>query len=176
MFPPCIPAPRSSFCYLLQTYSGIGVQLPYTKGIMKRLLTYPEVKHIFGWKDTSTVRRYVQSGDLVRVHLGNGMNTYRITEESALAFIERLKSKYEQESYAERAAKHTARMRKALPEPEPEVMLDSEEIIRQSRLTAPEPTPRQTLDDALANRDAAQGQLPRPARPAGLGFRTMRGI
>lgn len=144
---------------------------------MKRLLTYAETKAIFGWKCTSSVRRYVKSGDLERVHLGNGMNTYRITEESALAFIERLKSKYEQEAYAERAAKHTELMRRlgrAMPLPEPEILLDANEIIRQSRIRAPEPKAQQTLDDALANRNAAMGELPR--RPAGLGFRTVRGL
>ena len=143
---------------------------------MKRLLTYAETKHIFGWKSTSTVRRYVRSGDLVRVQLNAGMASQRITEESALAFIERLKSKYEQEAYAERAAKHTAKMRKALPEPEPEVLLDAEEIIRQSRIRTPEPKPQQTLDDYLAaKRDEAPATVARP-RSAGLGFSSVRGL
>ena len=143
---------------------------------MKKLLTYPEVKQVFGWKSTSTVRRYVRSGDLERVHLGNGMNTYRITEDSVNAFLERLKSKHEQESYAERAAAHTARMRKALPEPAEDVLLDAEEITRQARLRMPEPKPQQTLDDAIANRSAVMGDVPSPARSTRLGFQRVGGL
>lgn len=142
---------------------------------MNKLLTYPEVKAIFGWKSTTSVRRYIASGDLVRVHLGKGMNTYRVTEESAQAFIERLKDKYEQDAYAERAAKHTAHMRRGIPAPEPEVMLDAEEIIRQSRLTAPEPKAKPTLDDYLAEKRYAEQPAPRPVR-SGLGFRAVRGL
>ena len=159
-------------CFLERLLFHNGRNLPLNK-----LLTYPEVKAIFGWKSTTSVRRYVRSGDLERVHLGNGMNTYRITEESALAFVDRLKHRADERTYAERAAKHTEHMRRtgALPEPEPdEVVLDAEEIVRQSRLRTPEPEPQQTLDDALANRNAAMGELPR--RPAGLGFRTVRGV
>jgi hypothetical protein len=50
---------------------------------MNKLLTYPEVKAIFGWKSTTSIRRYVASGDLVRVQIGNGTNSFRITSESA---------------------------------------------------------------------------------------------
>jgi hypothetical protein len=146
---------------------------------MRRLLTYPEVKAIFGWKSTTSIRRYIRSGDLVRVHIGHGMNTFRITEESAQAFIERLKSKYEQDAYAERAAKHTEHMRAIAPAPlpEPEVLLDAEEITRQSRLRAPEPKAKPKLDDYLAEKRDAETPAPRPVRSSGgLGFRNMRGI
>lgn len=146
---------------------------------MQKLLTYAEVKAVFGWKSTTSVRRYVRSGDLDRVHLGSGMNTYRITEESALAFIERLKSKHEHDTYAERTAKHTEHMRRTgcvAESATDDVVLDAAEIIRQSRLRTPEPKPQQTLDDALANRNAAMGDLPRPARSAGIRFGHVRGI
>jgi len=145
---------------------------------MLKLLTYAETKAIFGWKSTTSVRRYVRSGDLERVHLGNGMNTYRITEESALAFVERLKHRADERTYAERAAKHTEHMRRTgvLPEPAENVLLDADEIIRQSRIRTPEPKPQQTLDDAIGNRNTATGQLPRPVRFAGLGFKRVRGL
>ncbi len=38
---------------------------------------------------------YVASGDLVRVHIGHSMNTYRITSESAEAFLENIAAKLE---------------------------------------------------------------------------------
>jgi hypothetical protein len=65
---------------------------------MHKLLTYAETKTVFSWKSTSSIRRYVASGDLVRVHLGRGMNTFRITEESARAFVERLKTRADEVS------------------------------------------------------------------------------
>ena len=98
---------------------------------MNKLLTYAETKIIFGWKSTSSVRRYVASGDLVRVQIGRGMNSFRITSESAEGFLQRFKTRADEVTYLERAKAHTAHMRDAAPE---EVMLDAEEIIRQSRI------------------------------------------
>jgi hypothetical protein len=140
---------------------------------MHKLLTYPEVKTIFGWKSTTSIRRYVASGDLVRVQIGNGMNCFRITEESATAFLERLKRRADERTYLERAKAHTAHMREALPEPE--VMLDADEIIRQSHIRTPEPTPKRTLDEVLAAKRDAEPIAPHRAA-SGLGFRTVRGI
>jgi len=118
---------------------------------MQKLLTYAETKAIFGWKSTSTVRRYVKSGDLVRVHIGHGANTFRITETSAQAFLERVKNQTDDKDYLERAAAHTAKMRRAAPPVErvKEVLLDVEEIIKNSHRCAPEPQPKPTLDDVL---------------------------
>ena len=70
---------------------------------MQRLLTYAEVKQIFGWKSTTSIRRYLASGDLVRVHVGHGANTYRITEESAQDFLDRIKRQLDEQSYLDRA-------------------------------------------------------------------------
>jgi hypothetical protein len=53
---------------------------------MNKLLTYAETKTLFGWKSTSSIRRYVASGDLVRAQFGRGMNSFRITSESAEGF------------------------------------------------------------------------------------------
>lgn len=141
---------------------------------MKKLLTYAEVKAIFGWKATTSIRRYVASGELVRVQIGNGMNCFRITEESATAFLERLKHRADERTYLERAKAHTAHMREALPEPD-EVMLDADEIIRQSHIRTPEPTAKRTLDEVLAAKRDAESIAPRRAA-SGLGFRTVRGI
>jgi len=107
------------------------------------------------------------------------MNCFRITEESAQAFLTRLKHRADEQTYLERAAAHTVHMRRTspIPVPEPEVLLDAEEITRQARLRAPKPTAKPTLDDVLsAKRDAAP--LPTAPRRAasGLGFRTVRGL
>lgn len=139
---------------------------------MHKLLTYHEVKTIFGWKSTTSIRRYVASGDLVRVQIGNGMNCFRVTEESATAFLERLKHRADERTYLERAKAHTVHMREALPESE--VMLDVDEIIRQSHIRTPEPTAKRTLDEVLAAKRDAEPIAPR--RTQSLGFRTVRGL
>lgn len=165
----------------MERTSYVSVYIKGEKEIrMKRLLTYAEVKKIFGWTNTSTVRRYVYSGDLDRVQMNASTKSQRITEESAHAFLERLKSKYEQESYAARAEAHTAKMRKGRSTPEPEVLLDAEDIIRQSRIRTPDPQPKPTFDEYIAEkRDAeepAANFASRPARSSGLSFRTVRGL
>jgi hypothetical protein len=143
---------------------------------MNKLLTYAETKTIFGWKSTSSIRRYVTSGDLVRVQIGQGMNTYRITEESAQAFLKNIRDRDDEREYAERAAAHTRKMREAIPAPEPEVMLDAEEIIRQSHIRTPRPAEKPTLDEVIAERSQSAAPLPTAPHRAGLGFRSVRGV
>jgi hypothetical protein len=140
---------------------------------MHKLLTYAETKAIFGWKSTSSIRRYVASGDLVRVQIGRGMNSFRITSESAEAFLQRLKTRADELTYLERAKAHTAHMRDAAPE---EVMLDAEEIIRQSHIRTPARVEKPTLDEVIAERSQSAAPLPTAQRRAGLGFRSMRGV
>jgi hypothetical protein len=59
---------------------------------MSRLLTYPRSERLFGWKSTTAIRRYITSGDLMRVQIGNGMKLFPDTEESATAFLQNVPS------------------------------------------------------------------------------------
>jgi hypothetical protein len=141
---------------------------------MNKLLTYAETKTIFGWKSTSSIRRYVASGDLVRVQIGHGMNSFRITSESADDFLQRLKTRADELTYLERAKAHTAHMRDVVQAEE--VMLDPEEIIRQAHIRTPRPAEKPTLDEVIAERSQSAAPLPTAPHRAGLGFRSVRGI
>lgn len=50
------------------------------------LLTYKQVKEMFGWTDNAIIRLAVKRGDLVRVRINTNKSGWRITAESALKF------------------------------------------------------------------------------------------
>jgi hypothetical protein len=96
-----------------------------------QVLSYAKVKSIFGWRDNWTVRRYVSLGLLVRVKLSRSNKSHFITLSSVKSLREHLAAIADETNYQAKAHAQSMRERKgSMPQSQPEVLLDADEIIR----------------------------------------------
>lgn len=130
-------------------------------------LTYAQVREMFRWKDSAVIRKHVALGNLIRFKIGPRERDYRITRASAESLQAHRKALAEDADYLVRAKMATMRAKRGQHKEEREVMLDADEIIRQSKRPRdlPDPTP-----------DTDTTYTPPQPRRATLGFRSMRGI
>jgi hypothetical protein len=131
------------------------------------LLRYRTVRETLGWKTNDSIKKAIKAGKLVRVCVGNGSNSYRITADSMQSFLAaRRHNDADEKADLARAAARTAKMRaaKRLPVPDSaEVLLDPAAIIdsfNAGRHAMRTPVHKPTLDEVIQSTPAPQAQRP----------------
>ena len=131
---------------------------------MTKLLPYKAVREMFGWKSNTPIRAAIKAGLLERVSTGGGLNSWKITEDSALALqaSRRHHNSTDEATYLRKAAARTEKMRSArrlpLPVPGEDGFPDPVEITRNARMGQAERSPE--VWDHYHNKPVAIAKTP----------------